>query len=162
VELRSVTEADGPFLAALYASTRDDLAAIGLAPEGLAALLAQQLDARTRHHAAHHPDASDDVIEVDGAPAGRLVVARPPEELRLVDVALLPAHRGRGVGSRVLAAVLAEADGRGVPVVLYVEPGNPAARLYGRLGFRPSGDAGIHRRLVRPPAGAAPQPKTAS
>lgn len=165
--LRPATPQDRPFLARLYASTREEeLAAVPFTPEQRAAFLAQQFDAQSRHYATAYDDASFDVVEVDGHAAGRLIVARSAAELRIVDVALMPEHRGRGLGARILAWVLADADARGVPTTLHVEPHNRAQRLYHRLGFRPVGPQdGAHLRLERPPAAtgeATGQPKTAS
>jgi ribosomal protein S18 acetylase RimI-like enzyme len=51
--------------------------------------------------------------------------------------------RGRGVGGRLLRALLAEARAQGVDQVsLSVELDNPAIRLYERLGFRRVGSVG--------------------
>jgi ribosomal protein S18 acetylase RimI-like enzyme len=168
--LRPVTAQDRPFLARLYASTREEeLAAVPFTPEQRAAFLDQQFDAQTRHYATAYVGASFDVVEVDGQDAGRLIVARRPGELRVVDIALLPEHRGRGLGTRLLQPVLAEADARGVPTTLHVETHNPAQRWYARLGFRPVGqEGGVHRLLERPPLARRaarstdPQAKTAS
>jgi ribosomal protein S18 acetylase RimI-like enzyme len=167
--LRPATPQDRSFLLRLYASTREgELAAVPFTPEQRAAFLAQQFDAQSRHYATAYDEASCDVVEVDGRAAGRLIVARGPDELRVLDVALLPKHRGRGLGTRVLAAILAEADARGAPTTLHVEVRNPAQRLYRRLGFRPVGvQGGVHLLLERPPSArgggaGAPQPQTAA
>ncbi len=52
-------------------------------------------------------------------------------------VAVVAAHRGRGIGRALVAAAMAQAalDGFG-RLSLSVEPDNPATRLYERLGFR--------------------------
>lgn len=156
VELRPATDADRPFLAAVYASTREqELAAVPFTPEQRQAFLDHQFAAQSHHYAEHYRDASYDVIEVDGMPAGRLIVGRWPRELRIVDVALLPDFRGRGVGTRLLTPLLAEADARDVPTTIHVEQQNPAQRLYRRLGFLPMEEVGPYRRFERPPASAA-------
>ena len=54
----------------------------------------------------------------------------------MIDIALLPDHRGRGIGARLLRDVLHEATAAGLPVRLSVERSNPARSLYERLGFR--------------------------
>jgi ribosomal protein S18 acetylase RimI-like enzyme len=51
-------------------------------------------------------------------------------------IALLPEFRGRGIGTQLLQHLLARADERYPRVCLSVTLGNPAARLYERLGFR--------------------------
>lgn len=161
IALRPATPADRPLLLRVYASTREqELAQTPFTPEQKAAFLEQQFAAQSAHYERHYTDTSFDVVEVDGAPAGRLIVARWPQELRIVDVALLPQFRGGGVGTRLLAPLLAEADGRGAKVSIHVERFNPAQRLYHRLGFAPvpAGEPGIHQLWERPPGGDASRP----
>ena len=55
-----------------------------------------------------------------------------------ISVAVLAAHRGRGIGTELLEALEREARGRHIDrLSLSVERDNPAAALYERLGFRP-------------------------
>ena len=146
--LRPATEADREFLLALYAGTRADLAAVPW-PEGqLEALLRMQFDAQDADYRRSYPDASFDVVELDGVPVGRLYVDRGAETVRVVDISLLPEQRGRGLGARLLSAVLEEAAQTGRTVALQVEPGNPAARLYDRLGFAPLREDGLRTTMV--------------
>jgi GNAT superfamily N-acetyltransferase len=150
VALRPATPEDYAFLERVYASTRaDELAPLPWSAEQKAAFLAQQFAAQSAHYAEHYPDASFDVVLVDGEPAGRLIVARGVAEIRVVDIALLPEHRGRGIGTALLEPILAEADERGATVVVHVEQFNPAMRLYERLGFVPAGEVGVYLRLER-------------
>jgi len=65
---------------------------------------------------------------------------------------LMPAQRGQGIGSSLLAAVVAEADAEVLPVRLHVEPWSPAKRLYERLGFRTLQVNGIYELMERAPA----------
>ncbi len=52
------------------------------------------------------------------------------------DLAVLPGHRGAGVGQMLMAAIEAEALKRGAcKVTLEVLSGNPARRLYEREGY---------------------------
>ena len=111
VALRPATEADRDFLARVYASTREqELAQVPLSPEQKAAFLRQQFEAQSAHYESNYTETSFDVVLVDGEPAGRLIVARWAEELRIVDIAMLPQQRGRGVGGRLMGELLAEAD----------------------------------------------------
>jgi len=99
-----------------------------------------QFDAQDRHYRARFPDARFDVVERGGAPIGRLIVVRAEDEIRVLDIALLPEHRGSGAGSALLRELLAEAAARSKRVAIHVERANPARRLYERLGFRVEAD----------------------
>jgi ribosomal protein S18 acetylase RimI-like enzyme len=151
VALRPAGEADEDFLSRVYASTRaEELAPLPWSDDQKQAFLAQQFHAQSADYAANFADGSFDVVLVDGEPAGRMIVARREDELKLVDIALLPAHRGQGVGSSLIAPLLDEADERGVRVTIYVERFNRALRLYGRLGFETVHDTGMYLRMERP------------
>ena len=53
-----------------------------------------------------------------------------------VSIGIAPAHRGRGIGGALLAALVEQARGRGHRAVsLSVEDGNRARSLYQRAGF---------------------------
>jgi len=123
------------------------------------AFLRQQFEAQDTHYRQHYDGAAFDVIEVGGQPAGRLYVARWPREIRVMDIALLPAHRRRGLGSAILSDLIAEAEATGKVVSIHVERHNPALGLYERLGFRTTADKGVYLFLERLPAGAPAGPR---
>ena len=53
-----------------------------------------------------------------------------------LSVCVWPGHRGQGLGARLVEAACAHAAARGIRrMSLSVESGNPARRLYERLGF---------------------------
>jgi ribosomal protein S18 acetylase RimI-like enzyme len=109
-----------------------------------------QFDAQRAWYGEHYADASFDVVLVDGEPAGRLYVHRGEREIRIVDIALLPEHRGGGVGTSLLRSLIAEADEAGKSLTIHVERLNPALRLYERLGFALAEDKGVYLFLERP------------
>jgi ribosomal protein S18 acetylase RimI-like enzyme len=163
LSLRAAREDDREFLAGLYASTRaDELAPVPWSDDQKRAFMAQQFAAQSAHYAEHFSDAAFDVVLVDGEPAGRLIVARREREgeLKVIDIALLPEQRGRGIGTRLLRPLLREADEARLTTVVYVERNNPALALYERLGFAPVEDTGVYLRMERPPGAA--QAKIAS
>jgi ribosomal protein S18 acetylase RimI-like enzyme len=154
--LRPVTPADRELLLAIYASTRiDELAVTGWTQDVKDAFLAQQFAAQDAHYHRHYPDASYEVILVGGEPAGRLYVHRGADEFLLVDIALLPAFRGQGVGTAALRAVLAEADAAAKPIIVHVEHTNRARSLYERHGFEQVADQGVYLLLRRQPMTAS-------
>ena len=65
------------------------------------------------------------------------------DEIRIVDIALLPEFCNRGIGTTLLRGLQSEAAAAGKPLRIHVERFNPAMRLYERLGFRPVADRGF-------------------
>lgn len=149
VELRRVDPAaDAEFLRAVYAGTRaEELAVVPWSDAERDAFLRMQFDAQDRHWRELRPDAAFDVILVDGQPAGRLYVDRRADEIRIVDIALLPDHRAMGVGTRLITRILDEGRAGNRPVTIHVERGNRARALYERLGFRQVGTTGVYDLL---------------
>ncbi|HEX6390541.1 MAG TPA: GNAT family N-acetyltransferase, partial [Solirubrobacteraceae bacterium] len=66
---------------------------------------------------------------------GQLRVARDADAIHLVDIALLPAARGRGIGTQLISALMDEARAAALPLTLAVFPDSRARSLYERLGF---------------------------
>jgi ribosomal protein S18 acetylase RimI-like enzyme len=91
------------------------------------------------------------IVAPGGEPAGRLYVARWEDEIRIVDIALLPDFRGRGLGTALLEDLMAEADAAGKPLSIHVEQNNPARSLYDRLGFEEAGEFGVYVLMRRAP-----------
>jgi ribosomal protein S18 acetylase RimI-like enzyme len=153
VRLRPVEEGDRAFLVELYGSTREEeLDQVDWGPGAREAFVEQQFAAQDAHYRANYPGATLDVIEVDGAPAGRLYVHRGPSDIRIMDIALAPGFRGRGIGTAVLRDLMDEADGSGRKLSIHVEMNNPARTLYDRLGFEPAGEHGVYVLMERAPA----------
>ncbi len=116
------------------------------------AFLTQQFEAQDHHYKTHYHDTTYSVILAPGGqPAGRLYVARWEDEIRIVDIALLPEFRGCGIGTALLEDLIAEADAAGKPLSIHVEMNNPARSLYDRLGFEEAGEFGVYVLMRRPP-----------
>lgn len=144
---RPVVAGDGAFLLTLEADRW------GVDPgDPLAAL---QSRARSEGYRTQFPEAEDSLVVVGDDPAGRLLVARRPAAHHVVDIALLRRYRGRGIGTTLMAGVLADAGAAGASVELTVVAGD--ARLLGwyeRLGFVAVSGDGLHAHLARSPARA--------
>jgi ribosomal protein S18 acetylase RimI-like enzyme len=160
VTLRPATGSDRDFLLAVYSASREEeLAPVPWSDEQKAAFLAQQFAAQDRDYRQRHPAGRFLIVEVGGEPAGRLYLAvlpgdGLPDELRILDIALLAPFRNAGTGSALLADVIAEADRDGRRVSLHVERWNRARRLYERLGFAVVAETDVYLLLERPPASA--------
>lgn len=156
ITLRPITDADMDFLHRLYATTREDeLTQVDWTDEQKAAFVSQQFHAQHQYWQENYKDTSWDLVLRDGEPIGRLYVARWAEEIRIVDIALMPGQRGGGTGTRLIRALFAEGDASGRKVSIHVEIFNPARRLYGRLGFVQAAERGVYLLMERHPVPAA-------
>jgi ribosomal protein S18 acetylase RimI-like enzyme len=146
--LRPADATDAEFLNAVYASTRqEELAPVPWSAADKEAFLRQQFAAQDAYYRQHWPNTEFLVILDGGEPIGRLYVCESADQLIVMDIALLPEHRGRGIGTRLVEALLERAKAHAVPVTLHVEANNPAQRLYARLGFVDVGEEGVYREL---------------
>ncbi len=161
VVLRPIRAEDEAFLYRVYASTREhEMALVDWREAEKEAFLRMQFEAQHTYYRAQFKEAEFSVVQENGRPIGRLYVDRRPDEIRIIDIALLPEHRKQGLGTRLLEDVLAEAYAAGKPVRIHVEKRNPAMRLYRRLGFVTLSDEGVYDLLEWSPEG--PQEKTIS
>ncbi|HEV2665385.1 MAG TPA: GNAT family N-acetyltransferase [Blastocatellia bacterium] len=64
-------------------------------------------------------------------------------------IAVMPAFRGRGIGTKLLARLMAEAKNRYQAVSLSVSADNPALRLYQRFGFRVVATSGNSLTMIK-------------
>jgi len=136
VSTRPASTSDRDFLFELYASTRrEEMESWGWTAEQQTAFLRGQFDARHACYAASYPTAQESILLDAGVPVGSITVASSPGEIRLVDIALLPEHRNRGIGTLLVSRLIREALSSKAPLRLSVLRGNPAFRLYERLGF---------------------------
>ena len=145
ITLRPVGTDDHDFLVEVYGSTRaEELALVPWTAEQQQAFVQSQFAAQQNHYAKKYPAASHDIIVSDNQRVGRLYVARLDQEIRIVDITLLPAERNAGIGSYLIKQLLDEANRSGKITRIYVEEFNPSLRLFERLGFSPSEQHGIH------------------
>jgi ribosomal protein S18 acetylase RimI-like enzyme len=142
---RRIAEGDLLFLARVYASTRsEELAAAPLSDAQKAAFLAEQFRLQHAHYQKYYPDADWLVTMRGDEDIGRLYIERWPTQHRIIDIAFLPEHRGKGLGEALLRDLMDEAAAAGKDVSIHVEKFNPAIRLYRRLGFATEEDKGVH------------------
>ena len=156
VSLRPAAPEDEPFLLQVYGSTRiDELALVDWAPGQQEAFLQMQLDAQHKHYALVFPGMHYWVVVRDGSAIGRMMLAKLADEWRLVDIALLPEHRGTGLGTTLMQDLMADATCAGKRVTLHVESFNPARHLYERLGYVKVSEQSIYWLMEwRPPSDA--------
>lgn len=150
VSFRTAAASDRDFLSTVYASTRaDEMARVEWNEKQKAAFLEMQFSAQHRYYQEYYTDTDFLIVLLDNRPIGRFYIARWREEIRIVDLALLPEYRNAGIGTRLLTNVLEEAAAAGKPVRIHVEGFNPALSLYRRLGFVQIGEHGVYLLMER-------------
>ncbi len=160
LSLRPIAPEDRDFLQRVYASTRaEELALTDWDETQKQAFLAQQFEAQHHHYQIHYQGARFDLVLLDSEPIGRLYVARWKDEIRIMDIALLPEYRNRGIGGGLLRELLEEAAAASRRLTIHVERYNTALRLYRRLGFEPVGETGVYLLLA---VGTPPDRETGS
>jgi ribosomal protein S18 acetylase RimI-like enzyme len=134
--LRAAAAYDGAFERILFETARPDTAVLATWPEAARKrFLDQQFQFQTIHYERAYPKAFRGIVEAFGEPVGRIILDCATEPWCIVDIALMPRWRGRGLGGALLRAVQDAAARSGVAVVLTVDMNNKAQRLYRRLGF---------------------------
>jgi GNAT superfamily N-acetyltransferase len=146
--LRPKAPGDGPFLLGLYASTRQkELDAVGWPAPVREAFVTMQFNAQQQGYRSAFPNGDFSIILLRDQAVGRIVIDRAEPAYRLVDIALLPAHRGHGLGGTLVQSLMREATAAHRPVRLSVIKGQRASRLYQRLGFANTGDDGFREQM---------------
>jgi ribosomal protein S18 acetylase RimI-like enzyme len=145
VTLRPVLPGDEEFTFAVYAATRtDEMALVDWTVMEKEAFLRMQFNAQYQYYTENYPGAQFQVILLGGQPVGRLYIHRRKNEIRIMDIALLPEYRRRGIGSTLLKEILGEAEKDHLSVTIHVERFNPAMHWYERLGFHLVEDKGVY------------------
>ncbi|WP_246135735.1 GNAT family N-acetyltransferase [Mesorhizobium intechi] len=148
---RPMTDADLPFLARVYASTRaEELAVTGWTEAQKTAFLDMQFRAQHAHYVKHYPNADWLLVRSGAEDIGRLYIERWPSQHRVIDIAFLPAYRRKGLGAALLGDLIDEARAVGKAVSVHVEKNNPAMQLYLRLGFTVAEDKGVYDLMECP------------
>jgi ribosomal protein S18 acetylase RimI-like enzyme len=143
--LRPAAREDESFLLEVFSSTRaEEMALVPWDEAQKQAFLRMQFTAQQEHYRTHYPEAKHDIILSGDEPVGRLYVDWAKEEIKILDITVLPRHRGSGIGSSVLHDILAEAKKSGRALLIYVETFNPSVRLFERLGFSKIKEDGIN------------------
>jgi ribosomal protein S18 acetylase RimI-like enzyme len=135
-QLRLARPEDEEFLFRLFADTQEHLAAFRPNQALYQSLVAGQYQGRKMSYAAEYPDAVNAILCEGDEAVGRLLMDCRGDTWRIVDIAVLAEHRGRGLGGWVLKLCQQQCGEAGARLMLAVRPENPARRLYERMGFR--------------------------
>lgn len=160
--LRHLRPGDEDVLLTIFASTREqERQLLGWSAQDWDVFIRQQFAAQHTQYMHAYANPSFSLVlcggnnEQEGAVVGRLYVDRTPTEIRIIDIALLPTHRGQGIARQLLQMLVDESDASGIPLGLHVERHNPACTWYARLGFAQQADRDVYLYLQRAPQPAA-------
>ncbi|NND33140.1 MAG: GNAT family N-acetyltransferase [Saprospiraceae bacterium] len=146
VRFRPISQADFPFLLRLYQSTRVE--EMKLIPDWTkqqkSAFVKQQFEAQHTFYQKQFGDAQFDLILIDDQPVGRLYQEQRKDEIRVIDITLIPEFRNQGLGKKLMLGIMQKARNLDLAVRIHVELNNPAMHLYERLGFKKIGDSGVY------------------
>lgn len=137
ISLSPSTLDDMDFLFCVYASSRFEEMSLltGWTDEQKDAFLYGQFLAQHSFYHENYPKARYDIITAIDIKIGRFYVARMKDEIRIMDITLLPPFRNFGVGNLLLTQLMTEAQSNGQFISLHVEESNCAKELYDRMGF---------------------------
>jgi GNAT superfamily N-acetyltransferase len=153
IGVRPVTADDAEILLEIYKSSRgDDLRGLGWAEDRISEFLGMQYEAQQHFYESEYKLATEEIILWEGKPAGRLIVERREHEIRCVDVALLPEHRNRSIGSFLIQKLQDEARREKKPLRLQVIRFNRAVSLFERSGFVRTSETGTHFQMEWTPS----------
>lgn len=129
---------DEALLFQLFAS--DKIAAFvsfGIPAAKATSLAEMQYQGCKRTYVAQYPQAIDSILfNANGNPAGRLLIDCHADCWRIVDIAVLPEDRRKGLATEALKECQELCKQSGSSLTLQVSPTNSALRLYKRLRFR--------------------------
>jgi ribosomal protein S18 acetylase RimI-like enzyme len=142
-------EDQGLIDALFYEDRASQFAGTGLAEAQIQMLVGMQARGRSTTYAAQYPAAEDWILlDEEEQPVGRLLLDRHSDRWRIVDIAVLMARHGQGLGARVLRECQRQAVAAGARLELQVRPENPARRLYERLGFEVVSEDAVAAEMV--------------
>ena len=137
ITIRPVQIGDESFLLRVYASSRaEELRQTGWTDAEKQTFVEMQFAAQIQDYSIRFPDSEQSIVLISETPAGRLWINRSDEEIRLLDIALLPEFRNTGIGTILLRHLQEEAKTSARPIHHAVYKDNmDALRFYERLGF---------------------------
>jgi ribosomal protein S18 acetylase RimI-like enzyme len=146
---RRADERDQEFLSELYASTRDDLRQIAADQQFIASLIVMQQRMQETGYRNAFPEAVHYILERAGNKIGRVIINAIAEEIRLIDISLIPQARRQGIGKTVLTSLQASAAAMRLPLCLSAPRSNPRAKkLYLSCGLHTYASDDIAEQMI--------------
>jgi len=136
IQLRTVQEKDTAFIEAVYRTTREaELNLTNWSEHQKSAFISMQSAAQLAEYKTKCPGAIFQVIIYNKKNAGRFFTCENEDDIRLLDITILPEFTGKGIGTDLMHRLIDRSNKVQKKISLHVEPSNPALKLYQRLGF---------------------------
>ena len=126
ITYRPALESDLNFLLDLRAKTMN--------PHLIASSLSTTVDSHMQRIKYKFEHAS--IIECNRTSIGLLKIERKQDEIELIQIQIDPLYQGKGIGKKILKAIITDAISEGKSITLHVLKANQAQRLYLKLGFK--------------------------
>jgi ribosomal protein S18 acetylase RimI-like enzyme len=153
LEFKAISEEDMAFLLYLYSTTRwQEVLQAPWDDEQRHAFLKQQFDAQHFHYQKHYLDAEYLVIIKDNQNIGRIYIDSGEASIGIIDIALIPEFKYKGIGTQILKEIIKDAQMSGRKIDIHVESFNPAYQWYENLGFKQVEDRGVYQYMEWHPA----------
>ena len=145
LKLRFVEDADLPFLKILYGTTRAaELEQVPWDDQQKSQFISMQFNAQHTYYHEQFKQAAFAVVLKNKQAVGRIYLDIREREIRIIDIALMPAYQKMGIGKALLLGVQAMAESSELPITIHVEKNNPAMGLYQHLGYQMIEDQGVY------------------
>jgi len=143
--LQPISDQDLDFLFELYSITRaDEMALSGWSQADVQNFLFMQFNLQHAQYMKNYSNPSFDLIKLGDNTIGRLYVNRGNSEIRIIDIAILPDFRKRGVAKFLMNQIIQESMDVNKKITLHVEQNNPILAWYSNLGFKTISEIGIY------------------
>lgn len=136
------------FLEELYRSTREEeLSQTNWTEQQKQQFVVMQFLAQKADYERKFPNGLQQIIYCKKQAIGRLYTNETENNIHIIDIALLPKYRNKGMGKFLLQQLIAKAKKQQKTISLQVIKTNPAKNLYNRLGFVTIKEEGIREYM---------------
>lgn len=148
IKFKAISDEDMAFLLHVYSTTRwEEMIQAPWSDVQRHEFLNQQFQAQHVHYQTYYTTAEFLLIVKDNQNIGRLYIDRNKSTFCIIDIALIPEFKYKGIGTKILQEIIKEAQITDKKIVIHVESFNPAYKWYEKLGFKQVEDKGVYQYM---------------
>jgi len=148
ITFKKIQEQDQEFITKVYRSTREKELDLTNWPEDQKhRFTIMQMIAQLTDYEKNYKGATYEMVLYKKKPAGRLYLWETNNEIRIMDLSLLPEFQGKGIGRDILAGIVQSAKQKKKIASLHVIHGHPSKRMYERVGFKKVSETATHEYM---------------